>query len=81
MPLMKLLSRQQAESFYGSINENFIQVCSFLSPNNGIREVIAFLVSDKEQNVMTNDNLSIHVESGNIFLPEFHYEWKFLQLP
>ena len=68
---MKLLSRQQAESFYGSINENFIQVCSFLSPNNDIREVIAFLVSDKEQNVMTNDNLSIHVESGNIFYQNF----------
>ena len=62
----------QLEFFYGSINENFIQACYFLSPNNDNRKFIAFLVSDKGQNVMTNNNLSIHVESGNIFYKNFN---------
>ena len=57
----------QLEFFYGGINENLIQACYFLSPNNNYREFIAFLVSDKGQKVMTSNNLSIHVESGNIF--------------
>ena len=57
----------QLEFFYGSFDENFIQACYFLSPNNNNREFVAFLVSDKGQNVMTIKNLSIHVESGNIF--------------
>ena len=60
------------EFFYGGINENFTQACYFLSPNNGNREFIAFLVSDKGQNIMTNNNLSIHVESGNIFYQNFN---------
>ena len=53
----------QLEFFYGGINENFIQACYFLSPKNDNREFIAFVVSDKGQNVMTI-NISIHVESG-----------------
>ena len=57
----------QLEFFYGSIDENFIQACYFLSPNNNNREFVAFLVSNKGQNVMTIKSLSIHVESGNIF--------------
>ena len=60
------------EFFYGGINENFTQACYFLSPSNGNREFIAFLVSDKGQNIMTNNNLSIHVESGNIFYQNFN---------
>ena len=60
------------EFFYGGINENFTQACYFLSPNNGNREFIAFLVSDKGQNLMTNNNLSIHVKSGNIFHQNFN---------
>ena len=66
MHLVKLLS------LTGGINENFTQACYFLSPDNGNREFIAFLVSDKGQNVMTNNNLSIHIESVNIFYQNFN---------
>ena len=64
--------RLQLKFLYGSIKENVIQICYFLSRNNDNREFIAFLVSGKEQSVMTNNNLSIHVESGNIFYQNFN---------
>ena len=62
----------QLEFFYGGINENFIQACYFLSTNKDNREFIAFLVPDEGQNVMANNNLSIHLESGNIFYQNFN---------
>ena len=62
----------QLEFFYGGINEKFIQACYFLSPNNDNSEFIAFLVSGEGQNVMINNDLSIHVESGNIFYQNFN---------
>ena len=43
-----------------------------MSPNNDNREFIAFLASDEGQNILTNNNLSIHVESGNIFYRNFN---------
>ena len=48
-----------------------------LSPNNDNREFVAFLVSAEGQNVMTNNNLSIHVESGNIFYQNFNMKENF----
>ena len=62
----------QLEFFYGGINENFIQLCYFLSPNNNNKEFVAFLVFDEGQKVMTNNNLSIHIESGNTFYQNFN---------
>ena len=62
----------QLEFFYGGMNENVIQACYFLSPNNNNREFIAFLVSAEGQNAMTNNNYSIDVESGNIFYQNFN---------
>ena len=56
----------QLDFFYCGINENFVQACYFLSPSNDNREFIAFLSSDFGQNIMTDNSLSIHVESGNI---------------
>ena len=72
MSLMKLLFLTNLNFFYGGINENFIQACYFLSPNNNNREFIAFLVSAEGQNAMTNNNYSIDVESGNIFYQNFN---------
>ena len=46
-------------------------------PDNDNREFIAFLVSDEVQNVMTNNSLSIHAESGNIFYQNFNRNEKF----
>ena len=62
----------ELEFFYAGINENFIQACYFLSPNNDNREFIAFLVSGDGPNVMTNNNVSVNVESGNIFYQNFN---------
>ena len=41
-------------------------------PDDDNKEFIAFLVSDEGQNVMINNSLSIHAESGNIFYQNFN---------
>ena len=43
-----------------------------MSLSNDNREFIAFLISDAGQNIMTNNSLSIHIESGNIFYQNFN---------
>ena len=63
---------EQLEFFYGDNNENFVRACNFLSLNEDNNEFISFLCSDNGQNIMTNDSLSIHVESGNIFYQNFN---------
>ena len=62
---------KQLEFFYGGNNNSFAQKCNFLSPNEDNNEFISFLCSDLGQNIITNNTLSIHIESGNIFLSEF----------
>ena len=62
----------QLEFFYGRDNENFIGACNFLSPNEDNNEFVSFLCSDRGQNIMVNNILSIHIESGNI--SKFQYE-------
>ena len=47
----------QLDLFYGRENSNFNQVIEFLSPSNGNREFIAFLLSDQGQNLMTNSTI------------------------
>ena len=44
----------------------------FFLPSNENREFIVFLLSDLGQNLMMNNNLSIHTESGNIFYQNFN---------
>ena len=53
--------------FYGGESETFVNALEFigLSPIN--REFGAFLLSDLGRQVMTQNKLSIHVESGDIF--------------
>lgn len=53
--------------FYGGESENFVRSLEFigLSPIN--REFGAFLLSDLGRKVMTENRLSIHVESGDVF--------------
>ena len=70
MHLMKLLFHIQF--FHGGKTENFDQACFLfsLSLNNNNKEFIAFLISGIGQN-MTNNHLSIHIESGNIFYHNF----------
>ena len=53
--------------FYGGESEQFVNALEFigLSPIN--REFSAFLLSDLGRQTMTQNKLSIHVESGDIF--------------
>lgn len=65
----------QLNFFHGGSNENLslkAQVYNFLSPNNVNRKFISFLLSDTGQNIVTNNSLSIHVESGNTFYQNFN---------
>ena len=62
----------QLDFCYGGENSNFNQAIEFLSPNNENREFIAFLLSDQGQNLMTNNSLSIHIESWDIFYHNFN---------
>ena len=62
----------QLDFFYGGENSNFNQTIEFSSPSNYNREFIPFLLFDQEQNLMTNNSLSIHIESGDIFYQNFN---------
>ena len=62
----------QLEFFYGGGNENFVRACKILSPNEDDNEFVSFLCSDRGQNIVTNDSLSIHIENGNIFYQSFN---------
>ena len=59
----------QLEFFYGGkhLPENFIRACNFLSLNDENIGFVSLLCSDRGQNVMANNSLSIYVESGNTF--------------
>ena len=60
----------QLEFFYGGDNENFVRACNFCLLTKITMNLYHFYVQS-EDNIMTNNILSIHIESGNIFLPKF----------
>ena len=62
----------QLDFFYGDENSNFVQAAEVLPLNQENREFIALLLFDHGQNLMTNNNLSIHIESGDIFYQNFN---------
>ena len=68
---------QQLEFFFGGDNDNLVYTCNFLSLNEGNNEFILFLCSDTGQNIMTNNILSIHIESGDIFYSDFNTKENF----
>ena len=43
-----------------------------MSLSNNNREFIAFLISETGQNIMKNNSLTLHIESGNIFYQNFN---------
>ena len=63
--------------FYGGDSQNFVDALEFigLSPIN--REFAAFLLSDLGRQTMTQNKLSIHVESGDIFYDNHNTEENF----
>ena len=62
----------QLEFFCGVDNENFVQVCNFLSLNEDNNEFVSFLSLDAGQNMTMNNSLSIHIESWNTFYDNFN---------
>ena len=56
----------------GDDNEEFIEACNLLLSDDDNRDFIPFLCSDVAQNIMTNNSLSIHVDSGNICYQNFN---------
>ena len=72
MPLMNVLFHTNL-TFSTKVAKKILFRCvTFLSLSNNSREFIALLVSDVEQNLMTNNRLYIHAESGNIFYQNFN---------
>ena len=63
--------------FYGGDSQNFVDALEFigLSPIN--REFAAFLLSDLGRQTMTQNKLSIHVESGDICYDNYNTEENF----
>ena len=62
--------------FYGD-NDNFAQACNFLFLNENSNEFVSFLFSDIGQNIMTNNSLLIHMETGDIFYNDFNTKESF----
>ena len=62
----------QLDFFYGGQNENFTRAANFLSLSKDNREFIAFLISDTGLNILINNSLFIHIESGNVFYQNFN---------
>ena len=63
---------QQLGSFYSGDDEEFIEVCNLLSPDDDNSDFKPFLCSEVGQNIMTNNSLSINVENRNIFCRNFN---------
>ena len=64
--------------FYGGESDNFYRALEFvgLSPMN--KEFGAFLMSDLGRQVMTENKLSIHVESGDVFYKNYNTGGNFI---
>ena len=64
---MKLLRFQKVFFFYGGESERFVNALEFIGRSPINREFSAFLISDFGRKTMTQNKLSIYVESGDIF--------------
>ena len=64
-------------SFYGGDSQQFVDALEFLGLGPINREFAAVLLSDLRRKTMTQNKLSIHVESGNIFYDNHNTEENF----
>ena len=60
--------------FYGGESKGFVKALEFLGINASNREFEAFLFSDLGRKTMTQNKLSIHVDSGDIFYDNHNTE-------
>ena len=63
--------------FYGGESQKFTDALEFLGLSPINREFAAFLLSDLGRKTMTQNKLSIHVESGDIFYDNHNTEENF----
>ena len=63
--------------FYGGDSQQFVDALEFLGISPINREFAAFLLSDLGRKTMTQNKLSIHVESGDIFYDNHNTEENF----
>ena len=64
-------------SFYGGDSQQFVDALEFLGLGPINREFAAVLLSDLRRKTMTQNKLSIHVESGDIFYDNHNTEENF----
>ena len=62
----------QREFFFGRDNDNFVNASNLIELDEDNNEFVSFHCSDMEQNMMTDNSLSIHIESRNIFHDNFN---------
>ena len=63
--------------FYGGDSQQFVDALEFIGPSPINREFAAFILSDLGRQTMTQNKLSIHVESGDIFYNNHNTEENF----
>ena len=63
--------------FYGGDSDEFVEALKFIGIQGQNREFATFLMSDKGRRVMTQNKLSIHVETGDIFYDNHNTEENF----
>ena len=63
--------------FYGGDSQQLVDALEFLGISPINREFAAFLLSDLGRKTMTQNKLSIHVESGDIFYDNHNTEENF----
>ena len=67
----------QLEFLFGADNDNFLLTGNFLSLSENNNELSSFLCSDLGKNIMTNNGLSIHIETGDILYNDFKTKQNF----
>ena len=67
----------QLEFLFGVDNDNFLLTGNFLSLSKNNNELASFLCSDLGKNIMTNNGLSIHIETGDILYNDFKTKQNF----
>ena len=79
---MRLLRFQKIYIFfYGGDSEQFVRALEFISLSPINREFGAFLLSDLGRQTMTQNKLSIHVETGEIFYDNHNTGENFYNFP
>ena len=64
--------------FYGGDSDEFVKAINFINASPINREFAAFLMSDLGRKTVTQNKLSIHIESGDIFYDNHNTDENFL---